>query len=429
MLSDTRSHGLWKITAPPAPSTFALDRAVAADVVVIGAGYTGLSAALALAKSGVRVAVLEAAEIGFGGSGRNVGLVNAGLWLMPDDLPTILGSVRGNRLLDALADGPRLVFDLIAKHAIECEAVRNGTLHLGVGASGVAELTERALQWQKRGAPVELLDGEATRRKVGSSRFCGALLDRRAGTLQPLAYVRGLARAALGAGASIYTDSPATGYTRSGAGWNVQTPRGVVRADWVVVATNAYTSLGPGSPWPEIREEIVHLPYFNIATKPLSGDLARSILPERQGCWDTKTVLSSFRFDRAGRLVIGSVGALHGYGAGVHRRWARRSLMRLFPQLTDVEFEAEWYGKIGMTKDALPRFHQLGERLFSLSGYNGRGIAPGTVFGLLLARHILGQLGTDELPLPLTVSHPRRFRSIRERFYEIGSQFAHLSSW
>jgi glycine/D-amino acid oxidase-like deaminating enzyme len=424
MLNDPRSHGLWELTAPPAPETGPLRDRTQADVVILGGGYTGLSAALHLAESGARTVLLEAVEIGFGGAGRNVGLVNAGMWVMPDDLPKVLGPVHGERLLDLLGNAPNLVFELIEKHGIACETERSGTLHCAVGAKGLDELTQRAAQWAARAAPVRLLDAAETAAKVGSSAYAGALLDLRAGTIQPLAYARGLARAAEAAGARIFTGSAARAATRQGAGWLVETAEGAVAADWVVVATDAYAR----DLWPVIREEQVHLPYFNIATEPLSDNVRRSILPERQGAWDTRTILSSFRFDRAGRLVFGSVGALRGSGAAVHRAWTRRELRRLFPQIGAIRFEAEWYGKIGMTGDSLPRFHRLAPQVVGFSGYNGRGIAPGTVFGRLLARHVRGEVAEQDLPLPVTAPEAARFRLLREGYYELGAQIAHLSA-
>jgi glycine/D-amino acid oxidase-like deaminating enzyme len=208
-----------------------------ADVAVIGAGFTGLSAALHLAEAGASAVVLEGVEIGFGGSGRNVGLVNAGMWVMPDDLPGELGEVYGNRLLHLLGDAPRLVFELVEKHEMACEIERSGTLHCAVDAKGSAELRERARQWQARGAPVHLLDAQQTACKVGTEVYFGSLLDLRAGTIQPLAYARGLAAAAIDAGARLFTSSPVVAAQEVDGGWLVRTSGGSVRTKWVIVAT------------------------------------------------------------------------------------------------------------------------------------------------------------------------------------------------
>jgi glycine/D-amino acid oxidase-like deaminating enzyme len=190
----------------------------------------------------------------------------------------------------------------------------------------------------------------------------------------------------------------------------------------VLVATNAYSR----HLWSSLQSELVRLPYFNLATAPLAEELRRSILPERQGVWDTCEVLSSLRSDRDGRLVFGSVGALRGTGLGIHRSWGRRALVKLFPQLRQVEFEHEWYGWIGMTDDALPRYHRLGRNILSMSGYNGRGIAPGTTFGRDLARLACGQMAESDLSLPVTAATTPRFRAAREAYYELGSQIAHV---
>ena len=420
---DPRAHGLWARTAPPAPPTPPLAGDQAAEVVVVGGGYTGLSTALHLAAAGVDVAVLEAREIGFGGSGRNVGLVNAGMWVMPDDLPQRLGMDHGGRLLELLGDAPRIVFELIERHEIACEAERAGTLHCAVGRRGLRQLERRAAQWAARGAPVQLLDADETAAKVGSSTYAGALLDLRAGTIQPLAYARGLARAALAAGARVMTRSAVVDVVANGSRWTVRTSGGSVTADWIVVATNAYGA----APWPEIRAELVHLPYFNLATEPLPEPLLASILPERQGAWDTCQVLTSFRLDHRGHLVFGSVGALRGSGLAVHRAWAKRALRRLFPQLSEIGFVAEWYGSIGMTVDHLPRFHRLARNVVGFSGYNGRGIAPGTVFGRVLAELITGRIDEAGLPLPITTPRAPAFRFLKELYYELGAQLVHLA--
>lgn len=423
MLNDPRSHGLWERTAPPAPATAPLEGRTTADVLIVGGGYTGLSAALHLAEAGSNVVLLEAAEIGFGGAGRNVGLINAGMWVMPDNFSKELGAQYGERALKLLGDGPYLVRELIEKHGIACELEKNGTLHCAVGESGMRELEERARQWQLRGAPVTILDAAETERRIGTNAYSGSLLDMRAGTLQPLAYARGLAHAAIRAGARIHTGSAVLSTGVANGKNIVKTASGEVSADWIIVATDAYST----GPWQQVRREQVHLPYFNLATKPLSENLRRSILPNSEGCWDTKEVLSSFRMDQAGRLVFGSVGALRGTGLAVHKAWARRSLRRLFPQLGEIEFEAEWHGKIGMTNDALPRFHKFGTNVIGFSGYNGRGISPGTNFGKVLSRHVLGEITEAELPLPLTDMQEDRLRVGREIYYEAGAQIAHLA--
>lgn len=423
MYNDPRSHGLWEKTAPQPPVTPALEGATVADVVIVGGGFTGQSAALHLAECGVDVVLLEAREIGFGGAGRNVGLINAGMWVMPDDLPGELGPVYGERLLDALGNGPQLVMQVIDKHGIECELTRTGTLHCAVGDKGLKEIENRAEQWQRRGAPVTLLSEDDTARRVGTGAYKGALLDMRAGTLQPLAYARGLAHAAIRAGAVLHTGSPVTAMERSAAGWTLKTATGTLTAAQVISATDAYST----GPFEKLRTEQVYLPYFNFATVPLGDNLCRAILPNREGVWDTKEILSSFRMDQRGRLVFGSVGALRGTGLSVHKAWARRALTRLFPLLADIGFEAEWYGQIGMTDNALPRFHKLAPGVLGFSGYNGRGIAPGTVFGKLLAEVVSGRISESELPLPLTEPVDAPMRSLKEAWYEAGAQVAHFS--
>lgn len=423
MQGDPLSHGLWERTAPPPPETIPLSGERRVDVTIIGGGFTGLSAALHLAQAGLDVVVLEAVEIGFGGSGRNVGLVNAGLWILPDDVLAVLGGEHGPRLLNALSNGPELVYRLVDAHRIECEAKRSGTLHCAGDAKGLRELQERARQWQQLSAPVRVLDRKETSARVGTSYYLGSLLDERAGTIQPLAYARGLARAAIRHGATIHSFSPVTGAERERKGWRVRTVDGSIVSGWVIVATNAYTT----APWPQVREELVHLPYFNFATEPLDARALEHVLPGREGIWDTKKILSSLRRDEAGRLVFGSVGALRGTGKAVHHSWARRSLRRLFPFLGDVKFESAWYGNIGMTVDAVPRFHRLDENVIGFSGYNGRGIAPGTVFGEYLARLICGEIKERDLPLPVTALQQQRFRAVREAFYDAGSQIAHLA--
>jgi glycine/D-amino acid oxidase-like deaminating enzyme len=422
MLSDPRSHGLWERTAPLPPPTEALAADTVADVAIVGAGYTGCSTALHLAERGIDVAVLEAVEIGYGAAGRSSGLVNAGLWVMPSAMTEVLGPVYGERLLGLLTYSPRTVFEIIEKHNIQCELIRSGTIHCAAGATGVANIKERARQWQERGAPVRVLDADEVRSKTGTSVYPAGLLDLRAGTVQPLAYVRGLGQAAIGAGARVFTRSPVKEIGRDRGAWHLATPGGSLRAKWVVLASDTYT-------WrimPELRTEQVAVPIFQIATAPLSDNIRKSILPEGHATWDTQTVPTGFRTDAAGRLIINSVGALRNTGLAVHRAWARRRLNSYFPQLGDIAFEHEWYGWIGTTGDHLPRLHAPAENLIALTGFNGRGIAPGTVLGRELARHVAGDVSLEEMFLPVSPLRSAPLRRAREAYYEIGAQIAHM---
>ena len=226
---------------------------------------------------------LEAETIGHGGSGRNVGLVNAGLWLPPDDVEAALGREAGQRLNDALAGGPAYVFDLIARHAIACEATRAGTLHCAHARAGTDELARRFRQLQARGAPVTLLDAAAAGRAPRAAcHRCPRRAARPARRHHPTARVRARPRAG-GAGRrrALARQSPATAIAHDGARWTATCAQGSVRARTLLLAVNAY-AFPPRAPWhPRYRR--TH--YFQMATSPLSSAVAATILPGHQGAW------------------------------------------------------------------------------------------------------------------------------------------------
>ena len=412
-MSGTPAISLWDMTADEADVDSPMDGDVETDVAIVGGGFTGLSTALHAAERGLDCHVLEARKIGHGGSGRNVGLLNAGVWLPPREVRARLGEEKGALLTEVLGEGPAYVMSLIERHQIRCELTRSGTIHAAHSPRGFQDLAPRAEEWKRLGAPVELLSRAEASEKIGSDAYHGGLLDRRAGTINPMGYVRGLARAALSAGARISTGVTARALRRDGKMWIVETDRGRVSARAVVLGTNAYTD----ELWPGLKRTFTIIHYFQVATVPL-GDRARPVLPERQGLWDTAPIMFSVRRDASDRLIVGSMGRVFGGERGLSRRWAERRLRRVFPGLGEVGFEKAWFGQIAMTPDHLPRIHRLADGLYTPIGYNGRGIAPGTVFGRAMAVLLAGGKEED-LPLPVTDPEKDGLAPIKSRFYRL----------
>ncbi|MGC3872205.1 NAD(P)/FAD-dependent oxidoreductase [Halomonas sp. GXIMD04776] len=416
-----KSSCLWYDTSPePALHLETLEGDHTTEVAVIGGGITGLSTALHLAEAGVSVTLLEAGDIPSGGSGLNVGLVNAGLWIPPDDILETLGPEDGERVNKILGGAPAEVFKLIDRHHIDCDATRTGTLHLAHNDKGAQDLERRFEQFQQRGAPVELLEDEACRQRIGTQRIRRALLDKRAGTLNPTAYTRGLARAAATAGVRLHTHSAVTAIEREGDDWRAVTAKGSVRAPRLVIATNAYTE----DHWNQVRHHFFRGHFFQVASQPLSDELAGDILPERQGAWDTRTVLSSLRRDAEGRLLLGSLGCGESKPLAFIKCWADRVQRDYFPQLGKLEWEYTWTGQIGFTPDHMLRLFSPAPGILAVSGYNGRGITTGTVVGKGFAKLI--QEDSDEgLPLPIRYLKPVSAIGTRSFAYESGFTLYH----
>lgn len=373
---------LWSATAPSVVPTPALSESVKVDVAIVGAGYTGLSTALHLAERGVSVCVLEANEPGWGASGRNGGQVNPTLKYDPEQLVRMYGPERAEPLISTVSNSADLVFNLIERHGIDCAPVRKGWMQLSYTDKGVAGLHARADQWARRGVPVQRLDAAAVASRLGSQAFAGGWLDGRAGAIQPLAYVRGLVSAALAAGAQVHGHSAVTGLQRQGTGWQLHTAGGAqVTADQVVLATNGYS----GNLWPGMAQSILAANSFIVATKPLSGRAADSILPGQETVSTAQRLLLYFRKDNHGRLLMGGRGLFNDPTSPTDFAHLERSLALLFPQLGPLAFEYRWAGRIAITRDFMPHVHEPAPGLTLALGCNGRGIALCTSLGQQLA--------------------------------------------
>lgn len=420
---DSIKNNLWHKTANNLFSAARLNKDMSVDTVIIGGGFTGVSCALRMAEKGYNVVLLEADSIGYGGSGRNVGLVNAGLWMEPEKVESAMGEKAGIKLNQLLSRGPELVFENINNYNINCELTQTGTLHCAHSKNGLENLKSRLRQYKSRGTKVDLLSKAETAIKIGSSVYHGALHLHEAGTVQPLAYVRGLARAAIAAGVSIHQETPVTAIERKAESWHISTAEYNIKSDAIVIATNAYHQGINSAPAP------IYTPvnYFQTATKPLPSDVLKKILPERQGCWDTAMIMSSVRCDQAGRLIIGSVGSLNLPSGAIHYNWAQHRLKTLFPFIHDIGFEHAWQGRIAYSNDHLPHITEFGPNAISIFGYSGRGIGPGTVFGQSAADYLISG-DCSYLPVKPTCSYKENFTQLKGAFYELGATVIHGST-
>ena len=407
---------LWESTSKENELLSYTPKSQAVDLLIIGGGFTGCSAALEAAKQGAKVVLLESENVGFGGSGRNVGLVNAGLWLPPKKIISILGKKQGEALISSLGSAPDLVFSIIDENKIECDPKRNGTLHCAHSEKGMEYLIRRLKQAQEYGEPVALIGKTETQNKIGSSKFFGSLYDPRAGTIQPLAYCRGLARKAKELGAQIYEKSKVTYIRRERGMWHANVKDVVIKSKYLLLAMNAYQDLEKE----QNTGKFSTVYYSQFATRPLNSNEMSAILPNKEGCWDTATIMSSFRVDDAGRVIIGTMGNSEGLGKRIHFSWANKKLKDLFPFLPELKLNYRWSGKIAMTKDHIPKIVNFKKNALSCFGYSGRGIAPGTFFGKACASALLSE-DLSLLPIYAVKDYKENFTRQKTAFFEMAA--------
>ena len=400
-MNPNPAQSLWAATASPGPNLGTVSGELRAPVTIIGGGYTGLSAALHLGEAGRDAVVLEAGQIGERASGLNGGQIIPGVKYDPDTLEERYGVALGPRVVDTVARGPDLVFELIRKYEIACDAQRTGWIQPATSEAALRILETRVGQWRRRGAAVATLSAQETARLTGSSRYCGGWIDRRGGTVQPLSYVRGLAFAAQGVGARLFQLSPAVRLTRAGREWRVDTPGGSVTSPVVILATDAYTDKLVDV----IRRTIVTVPSYQVATTPLPPDLLKTILPERQSASDTWHLLRYFRLDATGRLLMGSRGVFGHAPVAVQARHHYRAVREIYPQLEGIGYDYHWGGLVAVTRDSLPRLQEVAPGLLAGFGYNGRGVAMASTLGRLLALWAAG-MPAAELGFPVTPPDP-----------------------
>ena len=404
----------WAATAPPGPNIPDLDGGEKADTVVIGAGYTGLSAALHLAQRGASVLVLDAHEPGWGASGRNNGQVVAALKHEPHEIEQRFGQERGTALIRAIGDGPDLVLGLIARHRVDCAARRCGILTAAHSPASLSDLKRRVEIWNGRDVPLRLLSGDEMEAASGTGFYAGGCLDPRGGAINPLGYARGLARAVLDEGGVIRQKAEVRRIKRVGTQWRVMTRRGDVDAETVIIGTNAYT----GAFWPGLHKTFLPARTPQLVSRPLRDNVAKSILPGGQIMSDTRYLTVGVRLHGDGRLHLGGGnGTAGGESDALYAPLAEHA-RRLFPQLGELEWQYRWSGFMAMTPDRYPRLFELAPGVAAALGYSGRGICTATLLGRELARWAAGEAEIDELAMPASSFRTLPYYALRGMIVE-----------
>jgi glycine/D-amino acid oxidase-like deaminating enzyme len=391
----TKEKTFWLDTVDiPAPAPQEFPQRV--DLAVIGAGYTGLSAARTLAKAGASVAVFESQTIGWGASSRNGGMVLTGLKLPAATLIARYGTEATARMYAASLESIDFVEKLIRQENIACDFTRCGHLEVACKAKHFddfrrsAEIIARNFGHQQRLIPKDQLQSE-----IGSAIYHGGLVDDSSAGVNPARYVAGLARAAERAGASIFEHACVEEIQREGAqGWKIATARGTLRAQNVLVATSGYTSRVT----PALQKKIIPIGSYIIVTEVLPETLAAELSPRNRMIYDSKNYLYYYRLTPDHRILFGGRAAFFPETVSTIRRSAvilRRGMLTVYPQLREAKIDYVWGGTLDFAFDIMPHAGQLDGLHFSL-GYAGHGVGMSTYLGDKIAQSILS--GRDENP-------------------------------
>lgn len=384
-------------STPLPPSLPALAGGQSVDVCIVGAGYTGLSAALHLAQRGYSVAVLDAHRAGFGASGRNGGQVSSGQRIEQDEVERLYGRDDAWKLWQIGEDAKELVKHLIATHDM-ATGFRPGVIHADWHARDVAHSHAYAdkLAQDYGYDQVQPLDRTQINDIVRSDAYQGGVIDMGAGHVHPLAYALGLAHAAQAAGAQIFENSVVTDI-QQGARVRIRTAGGHLDAEHVLLAANGYL----GGLAPQVAARVMPINNFIVATAPLSQG---TVLTRDVAVADSKFVINYFRMSRDGRLLFGG-GESYGYRFPDILKTVRKPMLEVFPQLRDTPIDYAWGGTLAITVNRMPHFIRLAPNILSASGYSGAGVGMATMAGRIMADTVAGQ--AEQFDLMAALNLPR----------------------
>ncbi len=363
------------------------------DVLVVGAGYCGLSAGASAATAGATTLVLDKEPLGWGASSRNGGMVIPELKAGPEKLAKKYGQL--GRDLYAEVDAAFDHTEALVKE-IDCDYVRSGQLYLAHTPSHTAHLRDFAVELQRSGQDVTFLDAAQVRKRIGSTAFDSAIFFPKVGGLHPAKFHDGLAKRALVAGAIVHDRTAVTGLRRQPGGFEVQTTRGPVRAAQVIIGTNAQMDAAV----PQLAKRILPINSYIIATEPLTADQQQLIGPQMMV--DTKNLLFYWRLTPDGRMVFGGRNQLDPVDVPTAREFLYDNMVRIHPQLIGVAVEYAWTGYVAMTLDRLPHVGTVDGAWYA-TGCNGTGVSLNTWLGDRLGKVVTGQ---EPPPAFAELKHP-----------------------
>lgn len=385
------ANSLWANTAAPLRIFPSLSGEVQADVVIIGAGYTGLSAAHHLAKSGLVPVVLEANRPGWGASGRNGGVITAKFRQSFRGIDAAHGRAMAKRMYEIAHESTEIVEELVSEFGItSARLTRTGQVKAAHNHATLRAAIDEA-EWMKRemgDAEVRILDAHEVREETGSQVFVGGVLNPGSGGIHPLNYLHGLAEGLAQRGVAIYQESPALRLRREGNGVIAETPAGTVRARQVIIATNSYSDLTPATR--HMQHTLVPFRSAIIATDRLPHNLAGNLMPTGRTYTETKRMMRWFRMVDD-RVIFGGRGAFGKQDSEAAFDALRKAMTGIFPALSDVPLAFKWSGLVGMTLDSMPHIGRLDDRTLFSMGYNGAGVAMSSLMGRYLAAFVRGE--------------------------------------
>lgn len=384
-------NSLWEATADPARAFPVLSGESQADVVIIGAGYTGLSAAHHIAKSGLSPVVLEANRPGWGASGRNGGVITAKFRLSFREIDALHGRDMARRMYEIAHESTDMVEELVSEFGItSANLVRTGQVKAAHNETTLKAAIDEA-NWMTRemgSAAVRILDKNGVREETGSDIFVGGVLNPGSGGVHPLNYLRGLANGVASRGVPIFQESPVVKLRREKDGIVAETPQGAVRAKQAIIATNSYSDLTDATV--QIQRTLIPFRSAIIATEQLPRNLAEKLMPTGRTYTETKRMMRWFRMVD-NRVIFGGRGAFGKQDSQAAFDALRKAMVGIFPDLADVPLAYKWSGLVAMTLDSVPHIGRLDDRTLFSIGYNGAGVAMSSLMGRYLAAFVRGE--------------------------------------